>query len=633
MRSGQPQIINRTTGDLPAYVEKVLAAMFAGYAQVTVKSEFHKGFSGSRVFLIRPVKVDGGELPAVVKIDHAARIQQEWRAYESYIQNRLPNIADIRGEPTYLPGSEWGGVCYPLVGAGTFDISSLHDYLQAAGIEDIRYTLEARLCKSLGVLWSQTRKVQPDLHLQTHYDSFLPMNLEIELINLPPGAQTSWLHPTTVKSRALQIGEYVQLAGFQVVKVAAHSQKLSLDMPSETAATYRMSLFPIDAAAYEVGDVIHQPLTGIVRQTRREQLREQVAAAAGFAVEDTAVTLPLSNGRPLPNPLHALPHLLNHSFDAYVAYIHGDLNLENVLVEQDSRTAYLIDFAQSRPDHVLRDLLHLETAVITKLLAPALQKNGQAPEAIGAFYEALHCAVLQPAQATPPAWLEKPFAILQIIRQTARHYLYKPDDWSEYYYGLCLYLLGSLRYPDLDKIPGAKAVAFWGTAVTLNLLQAPLPCPPAQQQATPRSDSPAGIYNEGILVTGGNVNIGTATTGPGSRSTHTETHFHGPVTGPVHTGSGNINITNPPRPETKVRQGDLFTAYEKGLEHLLARLGAAHGRYSEALVYQQRLVENIGRARRFGDTPQRQADRAEIIDQLNELALASLSVSFNQLCL
>jgi len=615
MRSGQPQIINRTTGDLPAYVEKVLAAMFAGYAQVTVKSEFHKGFSGSRVFLIRPVKVDGGELPAVVKIDHAARIQQEWRAYESYIQNRLPNIADIRGEPTYLPGSEWGGVCYPLVGAGTFDISSLHDYLQAAGIEDIRYTLEARLCKSLGVLWSQTRKVQPDLHLQTHYDSFLPMNLEIELINLPLGAQTYWLHPTTVKSRALQIGEYVQLAGFQVVKVVAHSQKLSLDMPSETAAAYRMSLYPIDAAAYEVGDVIHQPLTGIVRQTRREQLREQVAAAVGFTVEDTAVTLPLSNGRPLPNPLHALPHLLNHSFDAYVAYIHGDLNLENVLVEQDSRTAYLIDFAQSRPDHVLRDLLHLETAVITKLLAPALQKNGQAPEAIGAFYEALHCAVLQPAQAMPPAGLEKPFAILQIIRQTAHHYLYKSDDWAEYFYGLCLYLLGSLRYPDLDKIPGAKAVAFWGTAVTLNFLQAPLPCPPAQPPVpSPELSRPTSRPDKVANVS-------------------TETHFHGPVTGPVHTGSGNINITNPPRPEIKVRQGDMFAAYEKGLEHLLARLGAAHGRYSEALVYQQRLVENIGRARRFGDTPQRQADRAEIIDQLNELALASLSVSFNQLCL
>ena len=65
---------------------------------------------------------------------------------------------------------------------------------------------------------------------------------------------------------------------------------------------------------------------------------------------------------------------------------------------------------------------------------------------------------------------------------------------------------------------------------------------------------------------------------------------------------------------------------------MLAQVGPDHPRYSEVLVYQQRLTENISRARRFGDTNLRQADRAEIIDQLNELALATLGISFNKLC-
>ena len=347
MQSDQPKIINRTGTELPAYAQKVLTIMFAAYAQVIVKSEFQSGLSGSKVFLVRPVRQDGAELPAVIKIDLAARIQREWKAYQSCIQNRLPNVAEIRGEPVYPPGSVWGGLWYPMVGAGTFEIESLKQYLQRASIEDIRHTLEARLFKSLGVLWTQTQSNQPDLHLQTYYDSFLPMNLVIELTNLPPGDQTQWLHPSNVGSLKLQSGDFVQFSGFQVVKVFQKTEKLSLDMPPDSQAAYRMQIYPVpDSMAYEVGDLIQQPFIGIVRQTRRELLREQATAALGTTVDVTAVSLMLPNETTLPNPLHALPTLLNHSFDAHISYIHGDLNLENILVESESRTAYLIDFAK-----------------------------------------------------------------------------------------------------------------------------------------------------------------------------------------------------------------------------------------------------------------------------------------------
>lgn len=614
MQLDQPKIINRTGTELPAYAQKVLAIMFAAYSQIIVKSEFQSGFSGSRVFLVRPVRQDGAELPAVIKIDRTARIQREWQAYQGCIQNRLPNVAEIRGEPVYPPGSLWGGLWYPMVGAGTFEIESLKQYLQQASIEDIRHILELRLFKSLGVLWSQTQAVQPDLHLQTHYDSFLPMNLVIELANPPAGIQPHWLDPGNVGSLKVQKGDYVQLSGFQVVKVSQETKKLSLDMPSGTLAAYRVQVFPVpDTVRYEVDDLVQRPFIGVVRQTREDLLREQVWAALGREVDLTAFSLVLPNKTTLPNPLHALPTLLNHSFDAHVAYIHGDLNLENVLVETESRTAYLIDFAQSRKDHILRDLFHLEMSVVTNLLSAALRENNLAVEAVCSFYEQLHCAVLHPGQITAPVGLEQPFAILLMIRQAAQRYLFTPGDWSEYFYGLSLYLLGSLRYPNLDKIAGAKAVAFWGTAVTLKLLESTPPCQPSEVPVTPpaRQDNPQPT---------------------------TQTHFYGPVTGPIHTGSGNINISSPPQsekttqPRPKPRYEDIFSAYENGLNRMLAHLGPAHARYSEALDYQQRLTENISRARRFGDTNLRQADRAEIIDQLNELALATMGNPFNKVC-
>lgn len=77
---------------------------------------------------------------------------------------------------------------------------------------------------------------------------------------------------------------------------------------------------------------------------------------------------------------------------------------------------------------------------------------------------------------------------------------------------------------------------------------------------------------------------------------------------------------------------DHYSRYETGLNQLLNRLDRDHPRYFEALVYRQRLLENISRTWRFGDTHMRRAERAEIMDQLNELVLSVLGISFNELC-
>jgi energy-coupling factor transporter ATP-binding protein EcfA2 len=78
-------------------------------------------------------------------------------------------------------------------------------------------------------------------------------------------------------------------------------------------------------------------------------------------------------------------------------------------------------------------------------------------------------------------------------------------------------------------------------------------------------------------------------------------------------------------------QTDAFTPYEAGLRELLEQLAPDHPRYAEALVYQQRLSENIALARRYGDQEARRAERAEIVDRLNALALVTLERSFNAL--
>ncbi len=77
---------------------------------------------------------------------------------------------------------------------------------------------------------------------------------------------------------------------------------------------------------------------------------------------------------------------------------------------------------------------------------------------------------------------------------------------------------------------------------------------------------------------------------------------------------------------------DTFSAYKRGVTKLMGRMGRNHPRLSDALVYQHRLIENIEQAQRYGDTETRRADRAQIIDSLNQLALETVEFTFNELC-
>ena len=82
----------------------------------------------------------------------------------------------------------------------------------------------------------------------------------------------------------------------------------------------------------------------------------------------------------------------------------------------------------------------------------------------------------------------------------------------------------------------------------------------------------------------------------------------------------------------KANQPDAYSHYEDGLNQLLKRIKRDNPHYQEALVYQQRFIENIIQSRRHGDTDTRKAERSEIVDRLNNLALSTLNISFNELC-
>ncbi|NJN92818.1 MAG: protein kinase [Anaerolineales bacterium] len=498
-RPTQPPRLENPTGlALPPATADILALMFDGYRRVVIREELGGGFSGSRVLLVRPIRDDSPELPAVVKISPLALLEQEWRAYQTCIRNRLPGVAEIKGQPVIPPGSDWGGLRYPLLGGGgVFEVESLARYYQRAAPADLRYLLTERLFKSLSPRWLFNRP-QPEYHLQAGYDGLLPINLLIVPGPPPPDAPVQVLSSADIQPHApsltLQPGDYIRLEGFVITEVDPTRRSVTLNLPSspgDFSPAYRLRLQPVeDIEAYRVHNRLDS-VEGRITDTRFTLLHQLAQQVLGPTVDLSSPNLLLSNHRllasspphlpfpaSLPNPLTALPGLLRESRDVKIACVHGDLNLNNILVDPASREASLIDFALARQDHVLHDLLRLETGVVTRLLPEALNAAKLPAETIHLLYTELHCAAASPYVENPA--LARPRAMLQAIRQAAQPLLFTPQDWTEYYQGLTLYLLGALKYTDLDH-PSAgslpRQVAFWGAASAQALIGQPLPCP------------------------------------------------------------------------------------------------------------------------------------------------------------
>jgi hypothetical protein len=70
-----------------------------------------------------------------------------------------------------------------------------------------------------------------------------------------------------------------------------------------------------------------------------------------------------------------------------------------------------------------------------------------------------------------------------------------------------------------------------------------------------------------------------------------------------------------------------FTRYEIGLEKLLRQVDKDNPHYTEVETLRARLLDNISQTRRYGNTETRRAEKAQIVDRLNQLALETVGVS------
>lgn len=466
-------------------VEQVLRRVFRGYQKIILQREFGGGLSGGRVFEVRPIRPDGTpELPTVVKVAPISLIQQEWRAYRQHVQHRLPQISPVTGRPVLVQKAGLGGLRYAMRGEGTFEVMSLRDYCQAPEITaGMLATITERLLRIMHSIWG-FHHLHDGFRWSASYDQVLPVNLWVQAATPATARSPHCISPANLSLASLQPGAAVRLVEFAVHKVHRDTETITLRAPVaslQAPACFVRCRAPMTAAlaALPVNTIVDS-LVGEVVETRASRLYTEVRRAFGNQVDPTAPTVSIQGPISLHNPLVVLPTLLDQTQAVHVAAIHGDFNLENILIEPETGLISLIDFADAREDHVLHDFLRLETEVLTRLLPQILHQHSLpvAPILADLFWR-LHGAAFQVDANQPPlphTDLQKPWAILHTLRRTVRGYLADADDLGEYYQGLTLYLLGSLKYRNLNDVaeqPLPKQLAFWGATLAHTLLAAP----------------------------------------------------------------------------------------------------------------------------------------------------------------
>jgi hypothetical protein len=140
----------------------------------------------------------------------------------------------------------------------------------------------------------------------------------------------------------------------------------------------------------------------------------------------------------LGDPIARLPDLLMKTVSGSQSTIHGDLNLENILVGPGG-FVWLIDFAQTRDGHTLFDFAHLGAEIIAHVIAP--QVGG-----LQAYFELLRSDPFGGQNPAPGRF----GSLLAGLSEIAGKCLFNPSQPEEFKLALCLACLGALKYHNLD---------------------------------------------------------------------------------------------------------------------------------------------------------------------------------------
>ncbi len=372
---------------------RLVQALFARYNRLILDNEFFSGYSGARTFLARPLYADGrADAATIVKIGSRVAVLQEFHNYETYVKDRLPPVtARIQRAPVSLRRGRLAALQYTFIA----EPGHLPRSLRQALLEQTDPAPLRRLFETFGPHWWLQR--QPyTFRLEQEYDRLLPPHWVLAPVAEGKARQTIGEDPRTV----FHPGEIVRLGDFAQPERRLSGDSWSLRFPSAAGE------IPLRLRWQSPQPPRPGALAAVVAN-RMDLLRDLTRDFDRFG---------------LPDPLDQLASWLNTTLPGARSTIHGDLNLENILVGP-GELVWLIDFAQTREGHTQFDFAHLSAEITAHVLAPL--------------------------SGSPQAFLQRlqeGDALLETVSEMSRRCLFDPAQEQESRLALAISSLGALKY-------------------------------------------------------------------------------------------------------------------------------------------------------------------------------------------
>jgi hypothetical protein len=394
----------------------LLQALFQRYARLVIQQEFLSGYSGARTFLALPIRLDGrADAYTITKIGGRQAMQREYRNYETFVKDTLPPItARIQRPPVSTSttrSSHLAALQYTFIGEPGHPPNSLRQALLSRSDTSLLF----RLLETFGPNWWLQRRPYT-FRLATEYDHVLPTHLVLE----PASGKGQELDGRrSPASLDIRVGERVTLHNFSQAELRQDGISFSAQGPGSPGQP------PLRIRW--LGTQRPEGATGKVVATRQSLLSHFVEGCDLLG---------------LPDPLTYIPALLSETTHASQSIIHGDLNLENILVGPGGML-WLIDFAQTREGHTLFDFAHLEAEIIGHIIAAKVDNPAD------------YLAILR--GSCLPQYQELA-SLLETMHEISSRCLFNPSQPREYRIALILTCLGALKFINLN--PYAKHLLY-----------------------------------------------------------------------------------------------------------------------------------------------------------------------------
>lgn len=439
--------------DLSTEERTLLEAVYHRYSRLHVQTRFSSGYSGARTFLVQPVWADGRtDAYAIVKIGALGEIKAEFANYESFVRHTLPPITSrVQGPPVVVQDESSAALEYTFVGLPGVTPTSFRTFALAQKSSDSQELIENGLFRTFGTGWWMQR-VPYTFRLETEYDRLLPVHLVLELTDERSEGQT--LTGDRAAIHGVQAGDIVRLENPTVVEVRPGRNSATLTWLAGEKPAIRVRFQGIHNGAFVEGAPIRSIQAKVI-DTRASLLKAE--AMKGFPNIDLDAEKVDVWGREMMNPIPLLGEILPRRVQGTRSIIHGDLNLENILVGPGD-LVWLIDFASTREGHTLFDFARLEVELTTQIASEQFMRSGIGPENVFQIFDALEMA--RELEDEP---LKSVHHLLASTRRVARQLVF--DTMRDEELDLALYLayLGTLKFSNLDELPSApmpKALAF-----------------------------------------------------------------------------------------------------------------------------------------------------------------------------